>query len=187
LHSLGILEPLNHMVVEHIFITTLEANDALQLASQFLGSRGFEASPQAAFALGSEGWSVLEMTRGKKNAARAKSVVEFPQQIRLEWDRGRITVAASSTSIYESRATTVGKRASARVGRNQQAMLTALVTALQDLLEARRDPAQLSTSSALFEGQLFAADRSRRRRNIIIALSIFALFIAAIVAIAVNA
>jgi hypothetical protein len=176
------------MVVEHIFITTLERIEALSRAAQFLNSRGFQASPQAAFALGGEGWSVVEMTRGKKNPARAKSAVELPQQIRLEWDRARVTVAASSTSMHESRATTsIGGRGRKRIARDQQAILTAIVTALQDLLEAQLDPAQLSSTNAAFEGQIHATERSRRKRNAIIGFSILAIFIGILVALGINA
>jgi len=168
------------MVIEHIFITTLEAPEALQRAAQFLNSRGFQATPQAAFAMGGQAWSVLEMTRGKKNPSRAKSVVELPQQIRMEWDRGRVTVAASSTSLQESRSTTIGKKSGARMARNQQTVLTGLVMSLQELLEAQREFDTVAATNAALEGQLHAADRSRRRRNMIILLTIFGAFIALI-------
>src|SRR4051794_16092301 len=113
------------MVVEHIFITTLEAPDALRLASQFLNARGYIASAQSAFAIGGGGgWNVLEMTRGKKSAAKAKSVIEFPQTIRIEWDRGRVTVAASSTSAHEQQSTRVGGGGKKRIARAQETVLT---------------------------------------------------------------
>src|SRR3712207_6576985 len=80
------------MVVEHVFVTTLEAPDALTRASEFLAAGGFVVQEQKAFPLG--GWNAVEVTRGKSNAARAKSVEELPQRVRVEWDRGRVTVAA---------------------------------------------------------------------------------------------
>src|SRR6188474_2921057 len=98
------MEALADMIVEHVFITTMEAPDALRLASQFLSSRGFEAVHQEAFQLGApDTWNVLEMRRGKKTPAKAKSHLELPQQVRLEYDRGRIALAASAQSLQEAR------------------------------------------------------------------------------------
>src|SRR6266550_777518 len=111
------------MLVEHAFITTLEASDALQLASRFLNARGFEAVAQNAFALGPGGWNVLEMTRGKRKAQRAKSVVDLPQQVRLEWDRGRVTVAASALSAMEAQTTTWNRKPKGKPAKFQQQLL----------------------------------------------------------------
>lgn len=176
------------MVVEHVFITTLEAPEALQLASQFLGRRGFSARPQEGFAMGAGGaWNVLEMVRGTHNPRKAKSVVQYPQTVRLEWDRGRVTVAASSTSYQEARSDYVGRRNKGKVAQWQQQVLVGLVTHLQNLLEGRADPEQLASAWTVQEDQLHETDRRRRRRNVWTALLIVVLFIAALVAIGVAA
>jgi hypothetical protein len=168
------------MVVEHAFITTLEAPDALRLASQFLSSRGFEATAQGAFAMGAEGWNVLEMTRGKKRAQRAKSVVEYPQQVRLEWDRGRVTVAASAFSPQEAQARTWNARPKGKPAQFQQQLLLGLCIHLQQLLESQLDLTQVAYAWTASEEQLQKQDRSRRRRNIWIAVTILVLFFAGI-------
>src|SRR3954453_1751804 len=85
------------MVVEHTFVTTMLAPEALTAASGLLASRGFVAIGDRAFALDG-GWNCLEMTRGKKNAARSKTILDLPQQVRIEFDRGRISMAASLTA-----------------------------------------------------------------------------------------
>src|SRR5689334_21573109 len=125
------------MVVEHTFITTLSAPDALRLASQFLSQRGFVATAQEAFAIGAgDAWNVLEMTRGQKKARRAKSIVVYPQTLRLEWDRGRVSVAASAISYQESRSDYFGSgRPKGKAAQYQQPMLMDLVSRLQQLLE----------------------------------------------------
>ena len=171
------------MVVEHAFITTLEAPDALRLASHFLASRGFEATAQGAFAMGPEGWNVLEMTRGRKRAQRAKSVVEYPQQIRLEWDRGRVTVAASALSPQENQVRTWNTRPKGAPAQLQQQLLLGLCTHLQQLLEAQLDMTQVAYAWTASEEQIQKQDRSRRRRNTWIAITLLVLFFAMIGAI----
>jgi hypothetical protein len=80
------------MVVEHVFVTTLDAPVALHLCTDYLQQRGFAAREQQTFPVGGE-WTATELTRGKKNAARAKNVRDVPQTVRIEFDRGRVTVA----------------------------------------------------------------------------------------------
>jgi hypothetical protein len=175
------------MVVEHAFITTLEAPDALRAASQFLAARGFEAANQGAFALGPDGWNSLEMTRGKKSANRAKSVVELPQRIRVEWDRGRVSVAASATSLEESRMTALSKKVKGRPAKMMESMLVQMVTQLQHLLETRSDPAELGRSWAEFEQGLHHEDRTRRRKRIIWAVVIVSLAVGGLITVIVIA
>lgn len=171
------------MVVEHVFITTLEAPEALQTASQFLARRGFSARPQEGFAMGAGGaWNVLEMVRGTHNPRKAKSVLHYPQTIRLEWDRGRVTVAASSTSYQEARSDYLGRRNKGKSAQWQQQVLVGLVTHLQHLLEGRVDPDALASTWTAQEDELHDADRRRRRRNVWLALVIVTLFVGALVA-----
>ena len=76
------------MLVEHTFVTTLSAADALLVAGSLLKHLGFQVEPP--------GEAHLEACRGVKNPARAKRISDAPQRIRLDYDRGRITVAASA-------------------------------------------------------------------------------------------
>src|SRR5438094_827837 len=73
----------------------MEAHQALSAASSMLQSAGFSVNNNAAFQMG--GWSDLELRRGKTSETRAKDVTQCPQQVRIEWDRGRVNVAASVT------------------------------------------------------------------------------------------
>lgn len=76
------------MLVEHSFVTTLDAQAALAAADALLWALGFQREA-------SSGDTVLEYRRGLAKAARAKKVSDLPQRVRLEYDRGRITLGAS--------------------------------------------------------------------------------------------
>ena len=81
------------MVIEHNFVTTLPPSQALTRAWEYLAPRGFERIDSQRFDIAATRWTTLEMRRGSKSAGR--NVVKLPQTVRLEWDRGRITVAAA--------------------------------------------------------------------------------------------
>jgi hypothetical protein len=66
----------------------------LRLASEFLTAGGFVVQRDPAFSVGTPS-TKLEVTRGVANAAKAKTIDQLPQRLALEWDRGRVTVAAS--------------------------------------------------------------------------------------------
>jgi hypothetical protein len=84
------------VVIEHSFVTTLDSTQALESSFRFLQSRGFSPSngdtvrPQVSA-------NRLELRRGKENPARARNVSELPQSIRLDFDRGRVSLAIAIT------------------------------------------------------------------------------------------
>ena len=83
------------MVVEHTFVTTMGQEDALRSAAEFLHGAGFYAPPEGAFALGPAGWQRLRMRRGMEKLTQAKRASDLPQEVRLEYDRGRVNLALS--------------------------------------------------------------------------------------------
>ena len=84
------------MVIEHEFVTTLEGSSAMQLCRAFLTAHGFrEGMDTPAIVADDHGMLTLSLRRGLENAAAAKSVSELPQRIIVQFDRGRITIAAS--------------------------------------------------------------------------------------------
>jgi hypothetical protein len=85
------------VLVEHTFVTTLPPAETFGAAAMFLQQRGFVALPQEQFPVGPHAWNALEVRRGVANPARAKTVLDLPQHVRLGWDRGRVEVAASVT------------------------------------------------------------------------------------------
>lgn len=83
------------MVIEHSFVTTLEPMLMLRQAHDCLAARGFICTQGTEPIRGkTDAWSI-EMKRGKDNPARAKHIVESPQVARVEYDRGRVSLAVS--------------------------------------------------------------------------------------------
>jgi hypothetical protein len=82
------------MVVEHSFVTTREAPETLRAAMDFLGQLGFAAESQSTFAIDGA-WKTLEMRRGDPRLKRRVSIAQWPQYVRLEWDRGKVEIALS--------------------------------------------------------------------------------------------
>ncbi len=104
------------MLVEHSFVTTTEADSAIDQAAQLLQMMGFKISSRSP--------QSLEVRRGRANPNTPK-IRLLPQQVRLVFDRGRIDVAASMTCRG-------GKTLPVHIS-----FMTALVRALEDLLVAR--------------------------------------------------
>jgi hypothetical protein len=171
------------MVIEHVFVTTRDSAEALSMASSMLESRGFVPSAgQGSFPVEQDGWSVLEMKRGKKNAARAKNIRDLPQAIRMEWDRGRMTVAMS----IGANAAWGGGGLGAVVEREakmhlHRRLMEAITKSLENLL------AHDGTGTADFaewdtvEKEILRKARRRFIRTLIILLSVIALIVFAVV------
>jgi hypothetical protein len=88
------------VVIEHAFISTMPPAELFAAAGAFLSERGFQAQAQAAFVMGGQ-WDALEMARGAPSAFKAKNIAEYPTRVRIEWDRGRVVVAARIDSKNE--------------------------------------------------------------------------------------
>lgn len=76
------------MIVEHSFVTILEPARAFDRIEGFLGAYGFTR-------LGQPTPMIRDYSRGKKNTNAAVYLKDIPQKIRVEFDRGRISFAAS--------------------------------------------------------------------------------------------
>ena len=154
------------MVIEHVFVTTLEAPDALRLASEFLTAGGFAVQGQGAFQLG--GWNSIELARGRANAARAKSVEELPQRIKIEWDRGRVTVAAYIQGFARA-SFNIGSGlelpANSKKVRLHAQLMTAIAQGLELLLAHRRPPDEAYGPWQRASYSIAEDARVRRRNN----------------------
>jgi hypothetical protein len=172
------------MVVEHTFITTLEATDAIDAAGNLLRSRGFTALPRSASPVPPP-WNVLEMRRGRGVPDRAKSILELPQFVRMEWDRGRVVVAASITPyVTMGRQRVPGAMRSCRIDArqpDQEHLLVALVGALETLLAHGRPADESVTALAAIENHLHDKARRARRRLWLILGGVFLAFITFVV------
>jgi hypothetical protein len=171
------------MVIEHVFVTTLEGADTLRLAVEFLTAGGFMVQPgQGPPPIGG-GRAFVELARGRTNAAKAKSVEELPQRVCVEWDRGRVTVAAY-IQAYTRTAFSVGSgdelpAHSPKVRLHAQ-LMSAISQGLEILLAHRR-PFEEALQPWQAVASAVAHDAAQRRRKSTIKaaviIGIFALLI----------
>ena len=175
------------MVVEHVFVTTMESREALTAASNLLQSFGFQVKNNNAFQMG--GWSDLEVSRGRPNSARAKDITQCFQQVRLEFDRGRVTLAASISPLQNSnrsfRLHLWGYRTANNVAdlpakkqRQYSDLMLTIANALESLLALRTSPEIVSEAWGNYENQIRAEAQKTRRRSTIIWLSILGVILA---------
>jgi hypothetical protein len=173
------------LVVEHTFITTYPADEALRAAADLLACHGFAAKPGAGFPLHAAAQNALEMTRGRANAGRAGSVAELPQQVRLEWDRGRVALAVSVAPpdhwLPGGRAT--GQPASVKKAAQQQTdLLIVIAESLERLLAGRQRAGEAAAEWDRVEHDLNERARRARRRSYAILAVVVAAFLALILA-----
>ncbi|NQT11772.1 MAG: DUF1343 domain-containing protein [Planctomycetes bacterium] len=76
------------MLVEHVFVTTMEMSEAMERTAELLESLGFRIDSVS-------GDSICAV-RGRKNA-NTRKIFLLPQAVTVQFDRGRITIAASIT------------------------------------------------------------------------------------------
>ncbi|MEZ6235344.1 MAG: hypothetical protein R3B68_14240 [Phycisphaerales bacterium] len=76
------------MVVEHDFVTTLDADECLRIASDLLIEEGYSIEPDPS-------GTAFGFRRGGKAAKVTTRIDRLPQAGRLAYDRGRVTLAAS--------------------------------------------------------------------------------------------
>lgn len=179
------------MVIEHTFVTTLEADQTMQAALQFLSMRGFVRPALTAFPVGKT-WDTLEMRRGKTKAARAKNIADLPQVAHVQWDRGRVTVAMSIEPSYTwGGQQAFGFQAGTTAGSPKKMklhvrMLSAIATGLEQVLAHQADPMIAVQPWVSADEEAAALARRRTRRNWIIFAIVLALFAGVIALIVAN-
>jgi hypothetical protein len=165
------------MVIEHTFITTMEADEALWAIANFLAARGgFATVPDTGFAPITAADAVpapraVELSRGVTNPARAKGIADLPQRVRVEWDRGRVSVAASITPKNEKTTRRapylLGPEAADLINLpavNVMGCLLLTVTRVAESLISHRDPHQAATVWGLLEMGLARRNEVREQR-----------------------
>ena len=179
------------MVIEHSFVTTLDSAEALESSFRFLESRGF--SPNNGDNLRSQVTANrLELKRGKENPARARNVSELPQSIRLDFDRGRISLAISITpsSAWGGRSFTnsdVGVQIKdvenpSRLKLHHD-LLVGIAYGLERLVGERLPPEEAARDWTYAEEKIVDAARRRKRKTIaaFLCLLVFVGFIVGLV------
>ncbi len=179
------------MLIEHSFVTTLPSQQALGAASEMLARGGFIAENQEGFRVGETEWTTLQMKRGKKRAARAKDPSECPQRIRMEWDRGRVTVAAAIEP--KSRrggyyygggligvavvAATRSRRGAGKDAKDYADLMILITTSLEDLLARGALPEVAQQPWYAFQDVLKAKAKKARMKLLILFGVLFAIII----------
>ena len=113
------------MLVEHTFVTTLEAVPAVRRACEFLQGAGFHLE-----SVSNDG---VQAVRGRKNP-NTRKIRELPQSVKLVYDRGRVNVAAAITPR------------GAKDKPVHAYLMTALVRALEDLLAGGQSLEQVAAT-----------------------------------------
>ncbi len=80
------------MIVEHSFVTTLDPADAFALAEELLTPLRFRPEADA------EGSPSRSWRRGAATPGKARGQGDIPTRVRMDFDRGRVVVAASVES-----------------------------------------------------------------------------------------
>jgi hypothetical protein len=145
------------LVVEHSFVTTLSGHDALSTATTLLSRIGFAADSQGGAVANEVEQMSIQMKRGKKTVRLASSPLEYPQRIRIDWDRGRVVVAASIETLLDSQQLRLKKEFWEAIARKHSAPMLALATGLEDVLSGHREP------DAVLQGWLALEEPIRRQ------------------------
>jgi hypothetical protein len=177
------------MVVEHTFVTTMAAAETMSTAAHFLQEFGFVAEGQQAFAMEGGVWDSLEVRRGVPKRGNRPRIREWPQQVRLEWDRGRVEVAASAMppprGTLDSRGDSIRKKEMPLV----QDMLTGVARALELLLVARQPDRARAELAAVDQRLSEISQRDRRRARVwmLFAVVLVVLAIGCLIAVIITA
>lgn len=163
------------MVIEHSFVTTAQSAEAFEIASSFLKERGFVTGAGVGVASGT--LAKMEWQRGRENANRAKSVSELPQVVRMDFDRGRVNLAASITpsAVWGGRSwtnTQIDVREADVKSANKMKMhhdlLMSILIGLEKLLVDRATLLDAAREWEAVELQIAEAALKRKRRNAVI-------------------
>src|SRR5438094_2401437 len=152
------------MVVEHVFVTTQEPAQAMRAAADLLYSHGFRFDRDS-FSGPPDAPTAMEALRGKTNAQRAYGITELPQRVRLEYDRGRMSIAASIVPkrTWNGRHASFSSAANASGTQPLQqhaALLVAMAQGLENLLAFDQSPNDAAEQWTRIENRLSASARS---------------------------
>lgn len=173
------------MLVEHTFVTTIPMAQAMPTIEQFLRSRGFiipEDAPPA-----SEGSSqpALHLQRPIGRVGRNRWLAILPQILRLQFDRGRITLALSISPQTDwnrkARRPAFKRQITPGELNGQTNLLVAEAQAVESILAAQLPVDQAVQQWDRIEQQLVqeVQDAARRHRAICIVLGLITLAIIA--------
>ena len=171
------------MLVEHSFITTLDAPETLEIVAQMLSGLGFTETVGNARVNAQSKVSREFVLPGGRPRAAANTWV---QRVLVTFDRGRVTVATTATPP----ARRAFRYRSSTLTRSQKAMLEEKLVLTSGVVEAILMGEPMDSIQSRWDAlnsRWRAADIRRRRRTTIITLTVFALLVLLIVGLAVLA
>lgn len=122
----------------------------------------------------------MELRRGAVKSKRNRGVNQWPQQVRVEWDRGKVDVAVSVTppprARFDSDPAKLGKKEKALVER----MLFAVAQSLELLLARGVAPAEARAGLDRLDRELEDQARRARRRQTITLIVVLVFVVAAV-------
>jgi hypothetical protein len=174
------------MVVEHSFVTTMEAAEAFRVAGEFLTSRGFRVTdgPRAHESDGAR-CEVMGFKCGGTAGSRGSRVADLPQSVWVEYDRGRVVVGASALAYAPHLLTQPRTEVAptSELGKPFVSLLFMTVLSIEALLcpGARQERPVLAGHWEMLE-ESFVRQRKAFRRGELRKLAIVGAFIAAFLA-----
>lgn len=181
------------VVVEHIFITTLEPFEAIKLVAELLGRHRFVAEGKQGFAVTSNLAPSATFVRPKKSQFMRLSnnnLLNRAQKVRLDFDRGRVTVAvamddaAAGDFTITSRGSLFGRGRRKRLADLQQAYLVGIATGLESSV-GRRESSDVADRHIKGPATAITDLARRQTRNALIILGVIVLVVAALITIGV--
>ena len=163
------------MIAEHIFVTTLKPAEAFDLSSQFLGHFGFAAEAPASV-LDPKQQSIC-FSRGAKRPRRNDSMNKWKQRVMLQYDRGRVTVAASIVSPVSGRWTTETSDIPKAYNDLAEKYLFEIATTLDRLLAYNGSPDSALAGLTEFEDNMVKVHAQQIKRKRIISITVVCIFI----------
>jgi hypothetical protein len=153
------------MIVEHTFVTALPVEEAFAVVEKILEPLSFSRKLESG--------SVREWKRGKEDAERATRLNDFPQQVRMDFDRGRVAIAAS---VDQGR----------RPHKLPPLLMVALTLAAERALVLRQPTPEASEDVLRLQEKITRRDRRVRIAFVLTIVTILGLFAAAIIAASVH-
>jgi hypothetical protein len=156
--------------------------ELMKSARDFLRGRGFEPEPQQ-----KDQANRLQLRRVKLKVGRTQSILDLPQRIRLDWDRGRVNVALSITPNVKSSGSFVLSGMSTVSSNSKKLrahgeLMTAIANSLELLLSQQLPPAKASVDWLKVETEIdHKAVRYKKMRAWKILLAVALLFIVPVV------
>ena len=150
------------MLLEHVFISRLDAAETVQRTCDLLGAVGFRrtAGPR----ITKSGVMFLELFRGDPRAG-LKEPQNWPEWLRLEWNRGRVSLAVRATAAAHQRTFRLANGVSGHNRWNEFPAATHPEHATQLITLAKTAQDVLGETFSLEEGKLRLIEADQQLRQ----------------------